>query len=204
MPAFCTPRSDMHRCSASMTTPTPRGQQVVLQAVRDLHREALLNLQFACEQLDDARELRHADDPVTRQVGDVRNPVKWQHVVPAQRVKGDVTHDDELVVGRLVGKVVSESDSCVSISASAAATRRGVSRSPGALRSRPNATSRSWTARSAAHTSIAGVWACCSTPSGHSAARGARPEWPVPMKAVGVAWASGLTPAHAPNPMVRS
>ena len=87
-----------------MTTPTPLGCEVLLQELRDLHRQALLQLQVAREQLDDAGELRQADDPLARQVGDVRDAVEGQQVVHAQRVKRDVAHDDELVVAGVVGE----------------------------------------------------------------------------------------------------
>jgi hypothetical protein len=71
----------------------PRGRhqrpspQVRLEAVGDLHRQPLLQLQLAYEQLDDPGELREADDPLSRQVGDVGDAVEREQVVHAQQVK---------------------------------------------------------------------------------------------------------------------
>ena len=103
-PNFCTPRSDMHRCSASTTTPTPFGLEVLSQPVGDLHRQALLDLEVAGEELDDASELRQPEDPLTRQVADVHHSVERQQVVHAQRVERNRSDEDELVVAVVVGK----------------------------------------------------------------------------------------------------
>ena len=78
--------------------------ELVLQPVRDLDGHALLDLQVAGEQLDDPAELAQADDPVGRQVADVRDPVERQQVVHAERVERDRPRDDQRVVAVLVGE----------------------------------------------------------------------------------------------------
>ena len=88
-PGFCTPRSDMQRCSASSTTPTPRGARCSSSQSATCCRQPLLHLQVTREQIDDPRQLREADDPIARQVADVRDPVERQQVVLAQRMKRD-------------------------------------------------------------------------------------------------------------------
>ena len=103
-PAFWTPRSDMHRCSASSTTPTPDGRELALQPVGDLRRQPLLDLDRPGEVLDDPRELGQADDPLAREVGDVRDADEREQVVLTQRVERDVARDDELVVAAVVGE----------------------------------------------------------------------------------------------------
>jgi len=80
------------------------GSEVALQAFSHLRRQALLELQLAREQLHDARQLGEPDDPRVGQVGDVRDAVKRQQVVHAQRVKRDVADDHELVIGAVVGE----------------------------------------------------------------------------------------------------
>ena len=82
--------------------PHALGREVLLQPAGDLLGEPLLHLQPAGEQLDDARQLGQPEDPVARQVGDVRDADEGQQVVLAQRREGDVPGDDELVVALLV------------------------------------------------------------------------------------------------------
>ena len=65
-PRLCTPRVVMHWCTASMTTPTPRGLQHVVDAVRDLRGHLFLHLEAARIGVDHARELADADDLVGR------------------------------------------------------------------------------------------------------------------------------------------
>ena len=103
-PGFWTPRSDMHRCSASSTTPTPLGRSSRCEPAGDLRRQPLLDLQRAGEVIDHARELRQPDDPLARQVADVGDADERQQVVLAQRVERDVAGDDELVVAAVVGE----------------------------------------------------------------------------------------------------
>ena len=61
-PAFFTPRIDMQKCSASMTTIEPRGMQLALHGLDDLGRHALLDLEAARVALDEARHLRQSGD----------------------------------------------------------------------------------------------------------------------------------------------
>ena len=121
----------MHMCSALSTTPTPRGRELLLQPVGDLHRHALLQLQVAGERLDDARELREPDDALARQVRHVGHAMERQQVVHAQRLERDVADQDELVVALVAGTAVAPNSAGVTSSANEAATRRGVSSSSG-------------------------------------------------------------------------
>jgi hypothetical protein len=56
------------------------------------------------EMLDDARELRETEDPLRRQVGDVREVVKREEMMHALRLKRNIAPHDELVRSLLVGK----------------------------------------------------------------------------------------------------
>ena len=88
----------MHRCSASSITATPRGPQRLVDGVGDLRRQALLRLQAAGEDVDDAGELRQPDDALRRVVGDVRLADERHHVVLAMRLERDVAHEHDVVV----------------------------------------------------------------------------------------------------------
>ena len=99
-----TPRSVMHMCSASITTPTPRGCSCVLQPVGDLPGQPLLYLRPAGEQLDHPGQLGQAQDPLARQVADVCDADERQHVVLADRVHRDVSGEHQLVVALVVGE----------------------------------------------------------------------------------------------------
>ena len=68
-PASSRPASDMQRCSASMTTITPRGLQGRLQGVGDLHGQPLLHLRSAGEAVDDAGDLGQSGDVTRRRWG---------------------------------------------------------------------------------------------------------------------------------------
>ena len=57
---FSTPRIIMQKCTASMTTPTPRGCERLLDRLGDLDRQPLLHLQPAREHVDEPRQLRQA------------------------------------------------------------------------------------------------------------------------------------------------
>ena len=70
-----------------MTTPTPRGLQHVVDAVRDLRGQLLLHLEAARVGVDHARELADADDLVGRQVADVRAADDRRHVVLAVAIR---------------------------------------------------------------------------------------------------------------------
>ena len=53
----------MHWCSASIITATPRGFRRLVDGRDDLGGQPLLRLQAMGEDVDDAGELRQADDP---------------------------------------------------------------------------------------------------------------------------------------------
>ncbi len=57
-PGFLMPRIVMHRCSASITTNTPRGLSARLDRLGDLGRQALLHLRALRQRVHDARDLR--------------------------------------------------------------------------------------------------------------------------------------------------
>ena len=69
-PGLRTPRIDMHRCSASTTTSTPRGTQHPLDGVGDLGGQPLLDLRPAGEAVDQAGQLGQPGDAAVL-VGDV-------------------------------------------------------------------------------------------------------------------------------------
>ena len=69
---FFTPRIIVHRCVASMTHANALRLELLHQEVGHLHGEPLLDLQPLRVHVDDARDLRQADDPAARQVADVR------------------------------------------------------------------------------------------------------------------------------------
>ncbi len=97
-PAFCTPRIDMHMCSASSITATPRGHEARLERIGDLRRHRLLRLQPTREDVDEPGELGKADHAAGRVVGDVRLAEERHHVVLAMRVERDVAHEDDVAV----------------------------------------------------------------------------------------------------------
>ena len=138
--AACTPRSDMHRCSASSTTPTPSGRGCV-----DPAGDLRVSRSCTCRSrrpLDDARELREPDEPVAGHVADVRDAAERQQVVLAQGVERDPGDDDELVVALVVREGRGARRARASAARStASATRRGVSARCGERMSRPSASS---------------------------------------------------------------
>ena len=95
---FSTPRMRMQRCSASSTTRDAERVELLLHGGRDLGGHALLHLEPAREDLDQARDLADADDPLARDVRDVRLAEERQDVVLAEREEIDVAHDDHLGV----------------------------------------------------------------------------------------------------------
>ena len=97
-----TPRNDMHWCSASITTPTPLGAQVILEPVGDLLGQPLLHLQVTREQLHHAGQLRQPENAFAGQVADVRDALERQHVVLAQRLHGDAARQHQFVVPLVV------------------------------------------------------------------------------------------------------
>src|SRR5215208_297474 len=78
--------------------PDALGLQLALKPVSDLGGQPLLDLEVPAEVLDDAAELAEADDPLAREVADVRDPVEGEQMVHAQRVEGDRARYDQLVV----------------------------------------------------------------------------------------------------------
>ena len=97
-PGFSTPRTDMHMCSASSMTATPRGFENLLDRGRDLRGHVLLRLQPARIDIDQPRQLGKPDHPVHRLVGDMRLAHERHHVMLAMGVEGDVAHQHEIVV----------------------------------------------------------------------------------------------------------
>src|SRR6476646_4703364 len=132
------------------------GLQVHLQPVGDLSGESFLYLQPRCELVDDAGELGESEDPLAGEVGDVRDAVKWQQVVFAEGVEGDVARDHELVVPFMVGEggeVERLGGEHLGVHARHSA---GVSASDPSVMSAPRAWSRCRAASSAAAMSTAG------------------------------------------------
>ena len=65
-PSFCTPRRDMHRCSASKHDPDALGLELALEPAGYLRRQPFLDLEVAAEVLDNAAELAQAEEPHRR------------------------------------------------------------------------------------------------------------------------------------------
>ena len=76
----------------------PFWTQALLDERGDLHCHPLLDLRATSVELDDPRQLREADDPVLRHVGDVGPAEEGQQVVRADRVERDVGHRDHPLV----------------------------------------------------------------------------------------------------------
>ena len=81
---------DHHRDAARLEDLFDRGG--------DLRGEMLLRLQAVRIDIDQPRQLRQADDPVGRHVGDMRLAVERHHVVFAVRIELDVLDQDEVVI----------------------------------------------------------------------------------------------------------
>ena len=98
-PGRRTPRMDMHRCSHSITTMTPRGQ-VGRHGVGDLGGQPLLHLGAPGVDVDQPGQLGQAGHPpvLTGDVAQVRDTVERHQVVLAGAVDLDVAHQDELGV----------------------------------------------------------------------------------------------------------
>ena len=95
---FSTPRIDMQRCVASITTATPSGE-IFSQIVSAIWLgQPLLHLQPAAEDVDEPRNLAEADHLVARNVGDVALAEKRQQMMLAQAVEIDVLDDHHLAV----------------------------------------------------------------------------------------------------------
>ena len=63
-------------CSASSTTPTPRGAEIGVEALGDLHGQLLLRLQPGREVIDQAGEFGQPEEALPWQVAHVRDPEK--------------------------------------------------------------------------------------------------------------------------------
>src|SRR5207249_1426066 len=85
--------------------PHAAGIEHLHQRVRHLVGEALLDLEPACEHLDDAWNLREADQAAVGQVRDVRPPEERQQVVLAQRVDLDVADAHQVLMPLAVQRV---------------------------------------------------------------------------------------------------
>ena len=77
------------------------------QAVADLFGQPFLGLRPGGEVLHQAGQLGQAEDPLARQVADVRDPGEGQQVVLADRPERDGPRQDEFAVALVVGEVVS-------------------------------------------------------------------------------------------------
>ena len=95
---FSTPRIAMHRCVPSQTTATPSGLIFSVIVARDLVGHALLQLQPAREDVDQARDLAEADHLAVRDVGDVALAEERQQVMLAHAVEVDVADDHHLAI----------------------------------------------------------------------------------------------------------
>lgn len=62
--------------------------ELVLEAIRDLLGQALLELQVASEIVDNASELRKPEDPVGRQVGNVGDATDGERLGTASGLRG--------------------------------------------------------------------------------------------------------------------
>ena len=99
-PGLPTPRTVMHRCSASMTTSAPASVEPLHQLVGDLHGHPLLHLEPLGVPVDEAGQLgepAHAPR-VARYVDDVGFADERQEVVLAKRRERDVADHHHLVV----------------------------------------------------------------------------------------------------------
>ena len=66
--------------------------------IGDLRRHGFLGLQAAGEDFDDARQLRNANDPLRRQIGNMDAADEGRDMVLAMRVELDVAQHDQIVV----------------------------------------------------------------------------------------------------------
>ena len=105
-PGLRMPRIDMHMCSHSTTTITPRGSRISHQRVGDLRGQPLLDLGAAGVDVDQPGQLGQAGDlaGVGRDVADVRDAAERDQVVLAGRVDLDVLDQHHLVVAEVEGR----------------------------------------------------------------------------------------------------
>ena len=95
---FSTPRIDMQRCVASMTTATPSGAifSRMVSAIWFVSRSWICRRR--AEHVHEPRNLAQADHARAGDVGDVALAEERQQVVLAQAVEVDVLHDHHLAV----------------------------------------------------------------------------------------------------------
>ena len=105
-PALRTPRIVMHRCSASITTITPRGLEDLHQRVGDLGGQPLLHLRALGVDVDQPGQLGQPGDlaALGRDVADVGDAGERHQVVLAHRPELDVADQDHLVVADVEGR----------------------------------------------------------------------------------------------------
>jgi hypothetical protein len=72
--------------------------EVLIQAVGDLSRKALLKLKSAAENIHDTRQLAQADDVAAWYVGYVALSVEGEKMVFAEAVEVNVAKDNHLVI----------------------------------------------------------------------------------------------------------
>src|SRR5229473_4150486 len=82
------------------------GSDFLLDGLRDLAGQALLNLQPAREHVHDAGDLAEPQNTLVREIGDVGLAEKRQQVVFAEAEEFDVLHNDHLVVGHAERRAV--------------------------------------------------------------------------------------------------
>ena len=153
----------MHMCSASITTPTPRGCRCGLEPVGDLLGQPLLDLRAAGEQLDHPGELGQAEDPLARQVADVRDAEEREHVVLADRVHRDAARQHQLVVALVVGERGEVEGARAEHLGVGRAIRRGVSAVDAGVEATPSAVRNAAAACSAAARRSVAVHDTCTT-----------------------------------------
>ena len=141
-PGLRTPRIDMHRCSASTTTMTPRGSRMRMSAsaIWDVNRSCTWGALGV--DVDEPGELGQPGQPALL-AGDVARrapPVERHQVVLAGGVQLDVADEDQLVVTDLerrrqhVLRLLEEPGEHLRVGR---ATRAGVSRNPSRSGSSP-------------------------------------------------------------------
>jgi len=79
------------------------------ERVSDLLRQVFLRLQAARIDIDDARDLREADDVLAGEVGDVRTAEEGEEMMLAEAVELDVSDDDEVGIHRRAKRAVDNS-----------------------------------------------------------------------------------------------
>lgn len=76
----------------------PKGIECRLDAVLDLHREALLHLQTTSEDVHDTWQLAQPRDVAIRDIADMHLPEEGEHVVLTEGIEVNILDDDHLPV----------------------------------------------------------------------------------------------------------